>query len=120
MNLREYMAAKGLVGKDIVAVARDTGFVKCDKQVVSKVVNIAYGVTFVEQVWDAIYRKHGEPDGAQKPVRAPKKENRTRGVKLCVRFTESEYSAVLHAKEQSGIDTMQDFLSRVILQGVRE
>ena len=107
VNLRSYRSDKALKGADVAATLRTAGFIKCDKQVVSKVENPAYGVTFVPGAWGALLKKYGEPHEAPK---AAKKEKRARGIRLFFRVTEKEYTAVLQAKEAAGVDTMQDYI----------
>lgn len=118
VNLAAYMDEKGIKGKQAAEAVRRAGYVKCDKQVVSKVVNShAYGITFTPTAWSAIYRAYGAPSETvqDEPVKRARIENRMRGVKLCVRFTKSEYARVLLAKEQSGAASMQEFLAGVVL-----
>jgi hypothetical protein len=108
VNLKAYREERGLKGGDIAETIRHAGGVKCDKAVVSKVENTDdYLVTFTPKGWRAIFKAHGKPPVTRsKPARH----------QVCVRFTESEFAAVLRSKT----GTMQDYLHHIIMEALNE
>lgn len=115
INLRAYREERGIKGTDVAEAVQAAGFVKCDKQAVSKVENIAYGLTFTPRAWRGLFARHGNPSEA---VRAPRTENRARPNKLCLRFTDDEYKQVLLAIRQSG-KTAQNWGHEIIMGAMK-
>lgn len=111
VNIAIYRKERGITGSQIAQTVRDAGFGSCDKQIVSKVENIGYGVQFVPDAEAAIFKRYGIPPEA---VRDRRKANRTKPYRLMVRLTEREYRAVLLLKRERGNPSWQEFLHKII------
>lgn len=111
VNIAGYRKDRGLTGSQIAQTVRDAGFGSCDKQVVSKVENIGYGVQFVPAAEEAIFKRFGIPPEA---VKGRRKANRTKPYRLTVRLTEGEYRAALLLKRERGNPSWQEFLHEII------
>jgi len=116
INLRAYREEKGLKGTAVAEAVQSAGFVKCDKQAVSKVENIAYGLTFTPRAWRGLFARHGNPSEA---LRSPMSENRAKPNKLCLRFTDDEYRQVLLAIRQSA-NTAQAWGHEIIMEAIKD
>lgn len=113
VNMAMYRKERGLTGSQLARTVQEVGFGNCDKQTVSKVENRGYGVQFVPEAEDAIYKAYGIPPEA---LRGRRKVNRTKPYRLTFRLTEKQYAAVLLLKREKGDPSWQDFLSEIVLK----
>ena len=111
VNIAAYRKERGITGSQIAQTVRDAGFGNCDKQIVSKVENLGYGVQFVPDAEVAIFKRYGIPPEA---IKGRRKASRSKPYRLTVRLTELEYRAVLLLKLERGNPSWQEFLHEII------
>lgn len=111
VNIAAYRKERGITGSQIAQTVRDAGFGNCDKQVVSKVENLGYGVQFVPDAEVAIFKRYGIPPEA---IKGRRKASRSKPYRLTVRLTELEYRAVLLLKLDRGNPSWQEFLHDIL------
>ena len=117
-ELRELRVRLQLPVKDMVEVVR-TLYPKFDKTVQSKCENgSSYGVSLLPDAMEALYKAF-DPQ-ALEDRRKPKKEKHRLTCRISARLEDEDYKALQQHLEADGYATMQDLLTALVRQYLKE
>lgn len=109
MNVKEFRESKGLDGKQVVSLVRETA-PKFDKFLLSKVENPdQYGVRLLDEVEQNLLDTFGER--AEKP---PKKEARKKPCRVSFRLGKMKMRRLQEALATEGFQTMQQCMEYIV------